>query len=107
MRRRLTFFLLPAFALGCGMAALGGIMATPLVSAYLGMGLNVIIDAFVIVIIGGMGSFIGSAVGSVIVGFVQTFGNFYFPDLALAVIYLAMIAVLLLRPHGLFGGKAS
>ena len=91
------------FGLGCGMAALGGIMATPLVSAYLGMGLNVIIDAFVIVIIGGMGSFVGSAVGSVLVGFVQTFGNFYFPDLALAVIYLAMIAVLLLRPHGLFG----
>ncbi|MGH7318358.1 MAG: branched-chain amino acid ABC transporter permease [Candidatus Rokuibacteriota bacterium] len=91
------------FALGCGLAALGGVMATPLVTAHLGMGLNVIIDAFVIVIIGGMGSLLGSAVGSLLVGFVQTFGNFYFPDLALAIIYLAMIAVLLLRPHGLFG----
>jgi branched-chain amino acid transport system permease protein len=91
------------FGLGSGLAALGGVMAAPLVSAHLGMGLNVIIDAFAIVIIGGLGSFGGSAVGSLLVGVAQTFGNFYAPDLALAVIYLAMIAVLLRRPHGLFG----
>ncbi len=91
------------FGLGCALAALGGVMATPLVTAYLGMGLNVIIEAFVIVIIGGMGSFVGSAVGSLVVAGVQTFGNFYLPELALAIIYLAMIAVLVLRPHGLFG----
>jgi branched-chain amino acid transport system permease protein len=91
------------FGLGCGLAALGGVMATPLVSAHLGMGVNVVVDAFVIVIIGGMGSFGGSIVGSLLVGLVQTFGNFYLPDLALAAIYLAMIAVLVLRPRGLFG----
>jgi branched-chain amino acid transport system permease protein len=91
------------FGLGCGLAALGGVMATPLVSAYLGMGTNAVVDAFVIVIIGGMGSFGGSIVGSLLIGLVQTFGNFYFPDLALAAIYLAMIAVLVLRPRGLFG----
>ena len=91
------------FGLGCGLAALGGVMATPLVSAHLGMGVNVVVDAFVIVIIGGMGSFGGTIVGSVLVGLVQTFGNFYLPDLALAAIYLAMIAVLVLRPRGLFG----
>lgn len=91
------------FALGCGFAALGGVMATPLVTAYLGMGVNVIVDAFVIVIIGGMGSFVGSVVGSLLIGVVQTFGNFYLPDLALAAAYLAMIAVLVLRPRGLFG----
>lgn len=91
------------FGLGCGLAALGGVMATPLVSAHLGMGVNVVVDAFVIVIIGGMGSFGGSIVGSLLVGLVQTFGNFYLPDLALAAIYLTMIAVLVLRPRGLFG----
>jgi len=91
------------FGLGCGFAALGGVMATPLVTAYLGMGVNVIVDAFVIVIIGGMGSFVGSVVGSLLVGVVQTFGNFYLPDFALAITYLAMIAVLVLRPRGLFG----
>jgi branched-subunit amino acid ABC-type transport system permease component len=93
------------FALGCALAALGGVMAVPLVTAYLGLGVGVVVDAFVIVIIGGMGSFVGSIVGSVILGIVQTFGNYYLPDLALAAVYLAMIAVLVLRPAGLFGQR--
>ncbi|MGH7279345.1 MAG: branched-chain amino acid ABC transporter permease [Candidatus Rokuibacteriota bacterium] len=92
------------FALGCALAALGGVMAVPLVTAYLGL-VGVVVDAFVIVIIGGMGSFVGSVVGSIILGVVQTFGNYYLPDLALAAIYLAMIAVLVLRPEGLFGQR--
>jgi branched-chain amino acid transport system permease protein len=91
------------FGLGCGLAALGGVMAAPMITAYMGMGVNVIVDAFVIVIIGGMGSFVGSVVGSLLIGVVQTFGNFYLPDFALAATYLAMIAVLVLRPRGLFG----
>jgi len=91
------------FGLGCGLAALGGVMAAPMVTAYMGMGVNVIVEAFVIVIIGGMGSFVGSVVGSLLVGVVSTFGNFYLPDFALAATYLAMIAVLVLRPRGLFG----
>jgi branched-chain amino acid transport system permease protein len=81
------------------------VMAVPLVTAYLGLGVGVVVDAFVIVIIGGMGSFVGSVVGSLILGMVQTFGNYYLPDLALAAIYLAMIAVLVLRPQGLFGQR--
>lgn len=91
------------FALACGLAALGGALAAPLLSASLGLGSNVIIDAFVIVMIGGMGSFIGTAAGSLLVGFVQTFGNYYVPELALGMIYALMIAVLVLRPGGLFG----
>jgi branched-chain amino acid transport system permease protein len=93
------------FALGSALGALGGVLAVPLVTAYLGLGVGVVVDAFVIVIIGGMGSFVGSVVGSVILGLVQTFGNYYLPDLALAAIYLAMIAVLILRPEGLFGQR--
>lgn len=91
------------FALACGLAALGGALAAPLLSASLGLGSNVIIDAFVIVMIGGMGSFIGTAAGSLLVGFVQTFGNYYVPELALGLTYALMIAVLVLRPGGLFG----
>ena len=91
------------FALACGIAALGGALAAPLFTAFIGLGTSVIIDAFVIVMIGGMGSFIGTAVGSLLVGFAQTYGNFYLPDLALAVTYAIMIAVLVLRPGGLFG----
>lgn len=91
------------FALACGLAALGGALAAPLLTAFIGLGTSVIIDAFVIVMIGGMGSFIGTAVGSLLVGFAQTYGNFYLPDLALVVTYALMILVLVLRPGGLFG----
>jgi branched-chain amino acid transport system permease protein len=91
------------FAMGCGLAALGGVLATPLVGAYLAMGANVVVDAFVIVIIGGMGSFLGSILGSLMVAFVQVFGAYYVPSLALSLLYLLMLAVLVLRPGGLLG----
>ena len=91
------------FGLGCAMAAFGGVLAGPMVTAFLGMGTNVVIDAFVIVIIGGMGSFLGSIIGSLLVAFVQVFGSYYFQDLALALMYLLMLAVLVVRPGGLLG----
>jgi branched-subunit amino acid ABC-type transport system permease component len=91
------------FGFGCALAAFGGVLAAPLVTAYLGMGTNVVIDAFVIVIIGGMGSFLGSIIGSVLVGFVQVLGAYYFQDLALAFMYLLMLLVLVVRPGGLLG----
>jgi branched-chain amino acid transport system permease protein len=91
------------FGLGCAMAAVGGVLAAPLVTAFLGMGTNIVIDAFVIVIIGGMGSFLGSVIGSVLVAFVQVLGTYYFQDLALAFMYLLMLAVLVARPGGLLG----
>jgi branched-chain amino acid transport system permease protein len=91
------------FAFGCAMAALGGVLSAPLVTAFLGMGTSVIIDAFVIVIIGGMGSFLGSIIGSLLVAFVQVFGAYYFEDMALALMYLLMVAVLVVRPGGMLG----
>jgi branched-chain amino acid transport system permease protein len=94
------------FGIGCGLAALGGVLAAPLVTASVGMGANAIIDAFVIVIIGGMGSFLGSLIAAVLVAFVQVFGNYYFPDFALAAMYLLMLLVLVIRPGGLLGKEA-
>ena len=91
------------FGFGCAMAALGGVLAAPLVTAFLGMSASVIIDAFVIVIIGGMGSFLGSIIGSLLVAFVQVFGAYYFPNLALAIMYLLMLGILVVRPGGLLG----
>ena len=70
------------------------------------MAATVIIDAFVIVIIGGMGSFLGSLIGALLVAFVQVFGNYYFPDFALASMYLLMLLVLVARPGGLLGKEA-
>ncbi|MFI4982195.1 MAG: branched-chain amino acid ABC transporter permease [Nevskiales bacterium] len=94
------------FGIGCGLAAFGGVLAAPLVTASLGMAASVIIDSFVIVIIGGMGSFPGSLIGALLVAFVQVFGNYYFPDLALAFMYLIMLLVLVVRPGGLLGKEA-
>ena len=91
------------FGIGCGLAALGGVMAAPLVTASLAMAPNAIIDAFVIVIIGGMGSFLGSLIAAVLVAFVDVFGDYYFPDFALAAMYLLMLLVLVIRPGGLLG----
>lgn len=91
------------FGIGCGLAALGGVLAAPLVTASLGMAGNAIIDAFVIVIIGGMGSFLGSLLAAVLVAFVQVFGVYYFPDFAMAATYLLMLLVLVVRPGGLLG----
>ena len=94
------------FGMGCGLAAFGGVLAAPLVTASLGMAANAIVDAFVIVIIGGMGSFPGSLCAAVLVAFVQVFGTYYFPDFAIAAMYLLMLLVLVIRPGGLLGQEA-
>jgi len=94
------------FGIGCGLAALGGVLAAPLVTASHSMAATVIIDAFVIVIIGGMGSFLGSLIGALLIAFVQVFGNYYLPDFALAFMYLVMLLVLMVRPGGLLGKEA-
>lgn len=93
------------FGIGCGLAALGGVLAAPLVTASHGMS-AIVIDAFVIVIIGGMGSFLGSLIGALLVAFLQVFGNYYLPDFALAFMYLLMLLVLVVRPGGLLGKEA-
>jgi len=94
------------FGIGCGLAGIGGVMAAPLVTASLAMAPDAVIDTFVIVIIGGMGSFAGSVIGALLVAFVQVFGTYYFPDLALALMYLVMLIVLVIRPGGLLGKEA-
>ena len=95
------------FALGVGLAAIGGAVAGPILGLYPGMDIEILIPAFIVVVIGGMGSLRGAFVASLFVGLVDTFGKAYFPDLALFVIYLLMVVVLLTRPNGLFGvGKA-
>jgi len=94
------------FGIGCGLAGIGGVFAAPMVTASLGMAPNAIIDTFVIVIIGGMGSFLGSVIGALLVAFVQVFGTYYMPDFALAFMYLIMLTVLVVRPGGLLGKEA-
>ena len=91
------------FGAACGLAGLGGVAAAPMTTAYLGMGIGVIVDAFVVVVIGGLGSIGGSIAGSLIVGAAQTWGAFYLPETAMVIMYAVMGAILIFRPWGLFG----
>ena len=91
------------FGGACALAGLGGVAAAPMTTAYLGMGIGVIVDAFVVVVIGGLGSIGGSMVGSLIVGAAQTWGAFYLPETAMVIMYAVTGAILIFRPWGLFG----
>ena len=92
-----------AFGIGCFMAGLGGAIVVPTQAAVLGMGVDALVIAFVVVVIGGLGSLKGALVGAVVVAFVRTAGIQFFPELELAVLYLIAAGVLLVRPTGLFG----
>src|SRR6195256_4645657 len=86
-------------------AALGGVAAGPVLGLYPGMDTEILIPAFIVIVIGGMGSLRGAFVGSLLIGEIDTFGKAYFPSLALFLVYLVMAVVLLARPQGLFGIK--
>jgi len=92
-----------AFAVGCFMAGLGGAIVVPSHAAVLGMGVEALILAFVVVVVGGLGSLKGALVGALIVSFVRTAGIQFFPEIELAVLYLIAAFVLIIRPTGLFG----
>ncbi len=90
------------FAIGVGLAALAGLVAAPVSSVYPGMGNQVLIICFVVVVIGGIGSVRGALVAALLVGFVDTFGKVLFPTIAGISVYLLMAAMLLWKPEGLF-----
>jgi len=90
-----------AFVLGCFLAGLGGALVAPTVSITLGMDHDIIIEAFLIVTIGGLGNMWGAMVGSLIFGITQSFGVLLWPQFAIVFPYAAVVIVLLLRPTGL------
>lgn len=95
------------FTLGAIMAALGGAFTAPMISVAPGISVEVIVLAFAVVVIGGLGSLEGAALGALIVGVVRAAAVHLFPQLELFTIYLVMTAVLLVRPHGLFAREEA
>ena len=108
------------FGLGAALAGLAGLMQAPILTVQIGMGENIIILAFVITVIGGIGSVRGAFIAALFVGFVDTLGRSYLPDmlrmvlstdaaataapaLSSMLIYLLMAVVLIVKPEGLFG----
>jgi branched-chain amino acid transport system permease protein len=93
---------LVTFTLGTMLAAIGGALTAPTVSVVPGMGVEVIVLAFAVVVIGGLGSMQGAALGALIVGLVRSAAVHFFPQVELFSIYLVMALVLAVRPRGLF-----
>jgi branched-chain amino acid transport system permease protein len=90
------------FALGVALAAFAGMLAAPVSSVYPGMGTQVLIICFVVVVIGGIGSVWGALAAALLIGLVDTFGKVFVPEYAGVAIYVLMAAILLWRPEGLF-----
>lgn len=91
------------FALGAALAAFAGMIGAPISSVYPGMGDQILIISFVVVVIGGIGSIKGAFIGAMLIGLANTFGQVLLPELAAMIVYLLMALVLLWRPQGLFG----
>ena len=90
------------FAAGVALAVLAGMIAAPVSSVYPGMGAQVLIICFVVIVIGGIGSVRGAFLAALLVGIVDTFGKVLFPQAAGIAVYLLMAAILLWKPEGLF-----
>jgi branched-chain amino acid transport system permease protein len=90
------------FAIGVALAALAGMVAAPVSSVYPGMGGQVLIICFVVVVIGGIGSIRGAFIAALLVGVIDTFGKVLLPAVAGMLVYLLMAAMLLWKPKGLF-----
>ncbi|WP_068115867.1 branched-chain amino acid ABC transporter permease [Tropicimonas marinistellae] len=93
------------FCVGCALAGLAGVVAAPLLSVTPDMGLQILIPTLIVIVIGGLGSLKGAVTGSLIYGFVQTFGAVLAPQLASVLIYALLAAVLVIKPVGLFPAK--
>lgn len=91
------------FAGGIALAALGGILVAPVSTVFPGMGDGMLILSFVVVVLGGIGSVAGAAIGALLIGLTDTFGKVFFPQISSILIYVLMAGVLLWRPNGLLG----
>ena len=90
------------FAAGVAIAVLAGMVAAPVSSVYPGMGSQVLIICFVVVVIGGIGSIRGALLAALLIGFVDTFGKVLLPQAAGVLVYVMMALILLWKPDGLF-----
>ena len=95
-----TFFVV--FLIGCALAGLAGVVAMPTFSAQAGMGVAILVPTLVVVVVGGLGSLHGAMAGSLLIGTTLTFGQVLMPGFAGIIMYALLVAVLLIRPHGLF-----
>jgi branched-chain amino acid transport system permease protein len=97
------YLFMNVFAAGTALSGFAGVIAGPLMTTYPGMASDILIDAFVVIVVGGFGSLGGAFLASLIIGELQSFGVLLLPKLSMALIYMFMAAVLIIKPSGLFG----
>jgi len=95
------------FAIGSFLAGLGGVLAGPVRSIYPGMGASIIIESFIVVVVGGLGSIGGAFIGAILIGLMRSFGIIGFPLIEESFVFILMAIVLIVRPRGLFGKKEA
>jgi branched-chain amino acid transport system permease protein len=93
------------FGGGAALAAIAGVVAAPFLSTYLGMANDVLLDCFVVIVVGGFGSLFGALIASLMIGELQSFGVLWIPRLALIFQFVLMASVLIIKPTGLLGQK--
>lgn len=91
------------FTLGALLAGFAGVLGGTVLGLYTGGDSDILLFALAVVIVGGLGSYEGAIVGSIIIGLIDNYGTAYFPAVAYSVLFIPVIAILLVRPHGLFG----
>jgi len=94
---------LVVFGIGTGLAGLAGMLAGPMRGAYAEMGVTMVIESFVVIVVGGMGSLLGAVVAGLLIGQVVGLTTFFVPKAAEIMVFMVMAVVLLVRPSGLFG----
>lgn len=98
-----TLLYVAVFALGAGLAGLAGALAAPVRSLVPGMGFSILIESFIVTVIGGMGSIGGALAAAILIGLCRSFGSVGFPLLTEVLVFALMAIVLVVRPNGLFG----
>ena len=93
------------FGIGTYLAGVAGVVAAPIFGVYPGMDVSIIIVVLIVVVVGGLGSLRGAILGSLLIGFADTFGKLLLPQLAMMMIYLVMALVLIFRPSGLLPAR--
>ena len=99
--------MLGVVVLGCALAGLAGALQLPREPAHLQMDMNVIVETFVVVVTGGLGSIGGAFLAALLIGLVHAFGISFFPQATLVLVFLTMAVVLVFRPQELFGSRAG
>ncbi|MRR15248.1 MAG: branched-chain amino acid ABC transporter permease [Deltaproteobacteria bacterium] len=94
------------FAFGTALSGFAGVIAGPLLSTFPGMAQEILIDAFVVIVVGGFGSLGGAIIAALLIGQLQSFGVLLIPKLSVALVYLLMAIVLVIKPSGLFGEES-